>query len=99
MSDTTVNQFTFAIYYFLAGICFSILFDIFSITQKIFKNPKWLILLEDTVFWIIFIIVVFIMNFNILNGSFLIFSVLAIISGAVLYIIIRIFLKKKFFKR
>jgi len=99
MFESNVTQATIAIYYFIAGICFSILFDLFLLSQKIFGNPKWLIILEDTIFWIIVTIVIFIMNFNMFNGEIIGYPILTLAIGVALYIIIiRIFIKRNLLK-
>ena len=96
MSEFTLIQINVVICYLVAGAAFYLLFDVFTLIQKVFKNPKWLIILEDTVFWLLFVFAVFTMNFNILDGEIKGYALLGLAVGAgVYYCAMRFILKRK----
>lgn len=96
MSDFTISQGVIITYYILVGLGFAVLFDIFTVTQKLFHNPKWLIIVEDILFWIIFTIVYFLMNYNLLNGEIKGYTLIGTVLGAaVYYAATRLLFKKK----
>ena len=96
MSEFTTNQIFVVTCYIIAGAGFFILFDIFRRIQKLFGNPKWLMIVEDTVFWIIFIIVIYTMNFNLTKGAIKGYTIMGLIGGVYGYYLAK---KKLFGKR
>ena len=99
MSDFTYHQGIVMIFFVLAGLGFSILFDIFGMLRKLFRKNKWITFLSDAIFWLIFTIVVYIMNYNLLDGEIKAYAILSSIFGFFLYYMLTRAFIRKFFNR
>ena len=95
MPEIAINQAFVIVYYIIAGAMFFLLFDMLTFTQKIFGRPKFLIIAGDALFWIIFILVFFTMNYNLLNGEIKGYAILGTLLGALIYYLLRKRLRRK----
>jgi len=89
MPEFAIDQIHILLYYIIAGVAFCLLLDIFKFIRKKFNNPKWLTILTDTLFWLIFIFVIFTMNFNILHGEIRGLTVLGLAAGVTIYFLLK----------
>ena len=81
------NQAYLFFVFILNGIAIGLLFDFFRIIRKVFQTRDYITYLEDILFWILtgFMILASAFIFN--NGQLRFFMFLAIIVGAIIYMI------------
>ncbi len=81
------NQAYLFLIFVLNGLLIGLLFDFFRILRRVFKTKDFFTYLEDILFWILtgFIILSSIFIFN--NGELRLFMFLAIIIGAIIYML------------
>lgn len=96
MSEFTLRQISVIIYYIAAGFIFSLLFDIITLSQKIFKYSRVVTVIEDTLFWILFIIVFYLLNYNINDGAIEGFTIFGMfLSSGIYFALTRYIFKRK----
>ena len=73
--------------FILLGMLISIIFDIFRILRKTFKTLDIITYIEDTIFWIItvLIIIFFIFYFN--NGELRLYLFISMLIGIIIYML------------
>lgn len=82
------NQAYLFFIFIINGIIIGLLFDFFRILRKSFKTPDIITYIEDLLFWILtgFIVLYSIFTFN--NGEIRLYMILAIILGAIIYLLV-----------
>lgn len=82
------NQAYLFFIFIINGIIIGLLFDFFRILRKSFKTPDIITYIEDLLFWILtgFIVLYSIFTFN--NGEIRLYMILAIILGAIIYMLV-----------
>lgn len=69
----------------VVGFCFGGFYDAFRILRISFKNPKWLVFIEDVVFFTVISIITFWIVLNVNNGKLRGFLAVGELLGAVCY--------------
>ena len=82
------NQANLFLIFAINGVIIGLLFDIFRILRKSFKTSDIITVIEDILFWIITGIILLYSIFVFNNGEIRLYMFLAIILGALLYMLL-----------
>ena len=83
----SLHQLSIFLNFLLTGFIIGILFDIFRILRKSFKNVDWITYLQDILFWILTAIILLYSIFTFNNGILRGYIFLSIISGIIIYLL------------
>lgn len=83
--ETIMQEGRFFLLSLLTGIVLLFLYDFFRILRLLVPHKKWLVFWEDYLFWLLAGVGVFVMIYQVNNGTIRGFSLLAILLGMLLY--------------
>lgn len=72
---------------FLCGSLVGFIYDLFRIWRKFYNPPYWLVTLQDSLFWMISLAVMFIRIYNSFNSQMRLFEIFAFALGCFLYFV------------
>ncbi len=82
-----VNQQTWLFFVAIEiGVVLAMCYDLIRIFRRMFKQPNWMIQIEDTIYWILAILISFAMLYQHNFAEIRLFVFLGIIMGAILYL-------------
>lgn len=84
MPESALTQGVLFLLYGAVGCGFGVLFHILSLPLLLFPKMRWLSIIQDILFWLVFTVVVYVMNYNFTHGQIYGYTLLAIGLGAVL---------------
>lgn len=82
MPENALTQGTLFLLYGAVGCGFGLLFHILSIPLLLFPKMRWISILQDILFWLVFTVVFYVMNYNFTSGQIHGYTLLAIGLGA-----------------
>lgn len=84
MPELALSQGTLFLIYGIAGCCFGVLFHILELLGYVFRKMhcRWLTVLCDILFWLVFTVVVYVMNYNLTYGEVRFSLLCAMLLGA-----------------
>ena len=83
-----INQANLFLIFAINGVIIGLLFDIFRILRKSFKTSDLITIIQDILFWIITGIIILYSIFIFNNGEIRFYMFLAVILGALLYMLL-----------
>ena len=82
MPEIAITQVTLFLLYGAAGCVFGLLFHLLSLPLRFFPKMRWLSIIQDILFWLVFTVVVYILNYNFTYGQIYGYTLLAMGLGA-----------------
>ena len=83
----SLNQLYIFLSFLVTGFVIGILFDIFRILRKSFKNIDWITYIQDILFWFLTAAILLYSIFTFNNGELRAYIFLSIILGIVIYLL------------
>ena len=83
----SLNQLYIFLSFLVTGFVIGILFDIFRILRKSFKNIDWITYIQDILFWVLTAAILLYSIFTFNNGELRGYIFLSIILGIVIYLL------------
>lgn len=72
---------------FICGAIIGFIYDLFRIWRKVHNPPYWLVTVQDIIFWMISLIIIFLRIYNTYNSQMRLFEIFASALGCFLYFI------------
>ncbi|ROR25670.1 spore cortex biosynthesis protein YabQ [Mobilisporobacter senegalensis] len=85
MSDSIVLEVQFFLVSILSGAILLVVYDIIRIFRRIIRHSKFLVAIEDILFWVVSSVFIFIMMYRQNNGNIRGFSILGMVIGMLIY--------------
>lgn len=84
MPENALTQGFLFLLYGATGCGFGLLFHILSLPLLLFPKMRWLSILQDILFWLVFTAVVYVLNYNFTHGQIHGYTLLAMALGVAL---------------
>lgn len=85
MSETIIREWYFLLYSILTGFCFAYLYDNIRLLRRLWKHKRWLVDMEDILYWIFCFLASFYLLYYGNNGVVRFFAVLGAAIGMFFY--------------
>lgn len=103
MNSLVSAQATIFLLAILNGIFLGFLYDLLRVFRRMVKHPRWLVSLQDFIYWVVSSLIIFMEIFNNNDGSLRGFLCLGVFLGLVLYflliskLVLTVFMKVYYF--